>query len=148
MDNITRVLISQLLRYYDIPEGTGGHEEKFHRIIKELDLNLSKPRISRTTIGFLLKGEFEYAYIQVILNSVIPEGPADEFMKDAVKFRMSEDLNGNMSYGLGLTDKLTLLKKQDPLWVWKNHEALDEFMLDSWEPYLRVKQIIDNINSL
>jgi hypothetical protein len=148
MDNITRTLISQLLSHLDIPEGTGENEEKFHQIIRKHGLNLSNPKISKATIDFLMIGEFEYAYIQVILNSVIPEGLASEFMKDSVKFRMNEDLYGHTSYNLSLADKITLLKKRDPLWVWQNHDALIEFMEDSWEPYLKIKQIIDSINSL
>jgi hypothetical protein len=148
MDNITRSLISQLLGHLDIPEGKGYHEDKFHWIIQRNNLDLSNPRVSKETIGLLLEGEFEYAYIQVILNSVIPEGPASEFMEGAIKYRLDEDHYGHVSYDLGIVDKMTLLKKQDPLWVWRNHDALTEFMEDSWEPYLKVQQIIDNINSL
>jgi hypothetical protein len=148
MDNITRSLIGQLLSHLDIPEGKGYHEDEFHQIIQRHSLDLSNPRVSKETIGLLLEGEFEYAYIQVILNSVIPEGPASEFMEGAIKYRLDEDHYGNVSYDLRLVDKMTLLKKQDPLWVWRNHDALTEFMEDSWEPYLKVQQIIDNINSL
>lgn len=148
MDNITRSLIGQLLSHLDIPEGKGYHEDEFHQIIQRHSLDLSNPRVSKETIGLLLEGEFEYAYIQVILNSVIPEGPASEFMEGAIKYRLDEDHYGHVSYDLGLVDKMTLLKKQDPLWVWRNHNVLTEFMEDSWEPYLKVQQIIDNINSL
>ena len=147
MDNITRVLISQILRNFIIPEDHNYYE--FHRVIQDLGLNLREPRVSRETLELLLKSEFEYAYIQVLINSVIPEGPASEFMEGAVRYRYEEDPYGNDGhYALELIPKKELLKKRDPEWVWKNKEALDEFMEDAWEPYIRTKQIIDNINSL
>lgn len=149
MDNITGTLISSLLDHLDIPWKTGGcHEKEFHQIIKRNNLNLHDPKIDETTIKLLLNREFEYAYIQVLLNSVIPDGTASEFMKDSVKFRTTEDHYGNVKYDLKVCDKTALLKKKDPLWVYQNHKDIENFMIDSWEPYLKVKQIINNINSL
>ena len=149
MDNIARTLISGLLSRLGIPEGTGYHEEKFHRIIKNNNLDLSNPKINKVAIDLLLEGEFGYAYFQVLFNSVIPEGPASEFMEGSVKYGWEDDHYGHTGkYDLRLCDKQTILKKKDPMWVWKNRVALEEIMNDSWEPYLKVKQIIDNINSL
>ena len=148
MDNITRSLISSLLGHLGIPEGTSHHEKCFHQIIKNHRLDLSSPRINGKVIDFLMEGEFEYAYIQVILNSVIPKGTAEEFLKDSVKFGTDEDHYGNISYDLRLYDKTSILKKKDPVWIWENRKDIEEFMEDAWEPYLKIKQIIDNINSL
>jgi hypothetical protein len=91
MDNITRSLISGLMSHLGIPEGTSYHEECFHQIIKNHGLDLSSPRINGEVINFLMEGEFEYAYIQVILNSVIPKGTAEEFLRGSVKFETYED---------------------------------------------------------
>lgn len=148
MDNITRTLISRLLRHLKIPEGIGFHEGAFHQIIQNHNLDISSPRINEAAIDLLLEGEFEYAYFQVLFNSVIPEGAAEEFMKNSVKFRVDEDHYGHQSYNLWLYDKMTLLKRKDPVWVYQNKDCLSEFMSDSWEPYLKIKQIIDSINSL
>ena len=87
MDNIARSLISGLLSRLGIPEGTGHYEENFHKVIKNCSLDLSSPRINKAAVDLLLEGEFEYAYFQVLFNSVIPEGPAEEFMEGSVKFR-------------------------------------------------------------
>ena len=148
MDNIARSLISSLLSWLGIPEGTGRYEERFHGIIKNCGLDLSSPRITKTAVDLLLEGEFEYAYFQVLFNSVIPKGPAEEFMEGSVKFGIDEDHYGHMSYNLGLHDKKTLLKKKDPIWVYQNYNDVEEFMSKSWEPYIKVQQIIDSINSL
>lgn len=148
MDNIARSLISGLLSRLGIPEGTGHYEENFHKVIKNCSLDLSNPRINKAAVDLLLEGEFEYAYFQVLFNSVIPEGPAEEFMEGSVKFRIDEDHYGHMSYDLWLYDKQTLLKKKDPVWVYQNYDDVEEFMSKSWEPYLKVQQIIDSINSL
>lgn len=149
MDNITRSLISSLLSRLGIPEKSPGvYEEKFHRIIKKYGLDLSNPRINRAAIDFLLEEEFEYAYIQVIFNSVIPEGTAEKFMENSVKFRTDEDPYGRTRYDLRLYDKQVLLSKKDPIWVYQNYKDIEEFMSDFWEPYLKIQQIIDNINSL
>ena len=141
-------MISGLLDRLGIPERTSYHEEFFHRIIKNNGLDLSSPRINGKVIDFLMEGEFEYAYIQVILNSVIPKGTAEEFLRDSVKFGTDEDHYGHTSYDLRLYDKTSILKKKDPVWIWENRKDIEEFMEDAWEPYLKIKQIIDNINSL
>lgn len=148
MDNITRSLISGLMGHLGIPEGTSYHEECFHQIIKNHGLDLSSPRINGEVINFLMEGEFEYAYIQVILNSVIPKGTAEEFLRGSVKFETYEDHYGDTSYNLRLYGKTSILKMKDPVWVWENRKDIEEFMEDSWEPYLKIKQIIDYINSL
>jgi hypothetical protein len=147
MDNITWSLIKELLKHLDIPDGKGHYEEEFHQVIKKNGLNLNSPRITKTAIDFLLKKEFEFAYIQVIFNSVIPEGTAEEFMRDSVKFQVNENHYGDLNYNLWLLDKPTLLKKKDPVWVYQNYEDIKKFMSESWEPYLKIKQIINDINS-
>lgn len=141
-------MISGLLDRLGIPERTSYHEEFFHRIIKNNGLDLSSPRINGKVTDFLMAGEFGYAYIQVILNSVIPKGTAEEFLRDSVKFGTDEDHYGHTRYDLRLYDKTSILKKKDPVWIWENRKDIEEFMEDSWEPYLKIKQIIDYINSL
>lgn len=57
-----------------------------------------------------------------------------------------DDLRGNKVIAW-LADKETILRNADPRWVLKNHETVERFMSENYEPYERLARLTNSINT-
>ena len=148
MDNITRALVEEIIGKYGLPYYEHFEQKVHDGIIKPLGLDLRNPRTTGTLELLEKKEDSEYAYFQVLVNSLIPEGPAEEIMKGAIKWYTGEDHYGHYYYDHSVVDKKRLLEKMSPVWVYENRVFLEDFMRPDWEPYEKIKELINSINSL